>query len=191
MWICSLDSDRLKDLYETGATFEELLSRPKTNGELWSAIYARAAISAESRTRAEMTQSQWHLLVLSEDWCGDSINILPVIARLTEAAPSIDMRIIGRDDNPELMAEHLTGASRSRSIPVVIVLDDEHVERGWLGPRPQPLQAWVVGEGLALPKDERYRQVRMWYARDKGQTIVTELLQMIERLEGRNAKTAD
>jgi hypothetical protein len=181
----------LKDLYETGATFEELLSRPKTNSELWSAIYSRAAISAESRTRAEMTERQWHLLILSEDWCGDSINILPVIARLTEAAPSIDMRIIGRDDNPELMAEHLTGASRSRSIPVVIVLDDEHVERGWLGPRPQPLQAWVVGEGLALAKDERYRQVRMWYARDKGQTIVTELLQMIERLEGRNAKTAD
>lgn len=186
-----MNSERLKELFDGGATFDELLRRPKTNTELWDSIYARATISSDSIARAADIPAAWHLLVISEDWCGDSVNILPVIARLTECAPSVDMRIIGRDNNPDLMSEHLTGPSGSRSVPVVILLDEEYVERAWWGPRPLPLQEWVIGEGLALPKAERYRQARVWYARDRGQTIVTELLQMIERLEGRSAKTAD
>jgi hypothetical protein len=186
-----LNSESLRTLFESGATFQEVLARPKTNGELWAAVYARAVLAADSIPRVAKIANSWHLLILSEDWCGDSVNILPVIARLKESAPAMDMRIVGRDNHPELMNEHLTGSGRSRSIPVVILLDDTFNERGWWGPRPGPLQEWVVTEGLALAKDERYRQVRMWYARDRGQTIVTELLQMIERLEGRNGKKAD
>ncbi|HEY8164813.1 MAG TPA: thioredoxin family protein [Gemmatimonadaceae bacterium] len=186
-----MNSERLRALFESAATFEDLLARPKTNGDLWAAIYARAAIKPESIARISRIVRTWHFLVLSEDWCGDSINILPVIARFVEAAASVDMRIIGRDDHSELMIEHLTGAKRSRSIPVVILLDSDFMEQAWWGPRPTELQDWVVREGLALPTVERYRQIRTWYARDKGQTIVTELLQMIERLDGRNGKTAD
>jgi thioredoxin family protein len=185
-----LNNSRLHELFESAATFADLLSRQKRNNELWDAVYRHAHVSKESIERSATT-GNWHLLVLSEDWCGDSVNILPVIARLAESAPSIDMRIVARDENPDLMDEHLTGVRRSRSIPVVILLDPDFVERDWWGPRPGPLQEWVIREGLALPKEERYRQVRMWYARDKGQTIVTELLEKIERLEGRNAKTAD
>src|SRR3712207_8531646 len=51
------------------------------------------------------------------------------------------------------------------SIPVVILLDDDYVERGWWGPRPTELQTWVVGAGQALDKAERYREIRRWYAR--------------------------
>lgn len=186
-----MNSESLQALFEGGATFQDLLLRPKKNGELWAAVYARAALAADSMPRVAQIANSWHVLILSEDWCGDSVNTLPVIARLNESAPSMDMRIIGRDAHPELMNEHLTGSRRSRSIPVVLLLDDTFTERGWWGPRPGPLQEWVIREGLALAKDERYRQVRMWYARDRGQTIVTELLQMIERLEGRNGQKAD
>jgi len=184
-----LNSDRLRELFSGGATFEELLARPKKNKELWAVVYHRAALAPEAVARAALSSGVWHLLVLSEDWCGDSVNILPVIARLTESMPLVDMRIVGRDDNPELMNKHLTGTSRS--IPVVMVFDDTFTEREWWGPRPAPLQDWVIREGLALAKDERYRQVRMWYARDRGQTIITELLQIIERLEGRIAEASD
>lgn len=186
-----MTSDRLQALFESGATFHDLLARPKKNDDLWSAVYRRSELAADSQARAVAVRGLWHLLVLSEDWCGDSVSILPVIARLTEATPSVDMRIIGRDANPELMDEHLTGVRRSRSIPVVIILDKTFTEREWWGPRPAALQEWVIREGLALPKDERYRQVRLWYARDKGKTIVTELLDMIERLEGRVAEATN
>ncbi len=79
------------------------------------------------------------------------------------------------------MDSHLTGGSRS--IPVVIVYDADFQEKGWWGPRPGPLQRWVVEEGLALPKPDRYPLIRGWYARDKGKTIVAEILSIIERLD--------
>jgi hypothetical protein len=81
------------------------------------------------------------------------------------------------------MDAHLTGTARS--IPVVIAYDDAFVERGWWGPRPAALQAWVFSpDGQALDKPERYRHVRGWYARDRGRTTVDEILTLLERAAG-------
>jgi hypothetical protein len=121
----------------------------------------------------------WYLVALSEDWCGDAVNTLPVIARLAEQA-GWDLRILSRDANPDLMDAHLTNG-RSRSIPVVIVYDEHFEEIGWWGPRPGEIQDWVLGEGLALPSPERYKVVRGWYARDRGRTTLRELLEVFAR----------
>ena len=168
--------------FQAGSTFSQLLERPKANTDLWNAVYKRAQIDDDAMLRATAITRPVHLLGLNEDWCGDSVNILPFVARLAEANPKIDFRILGRDDNPDLMNAHLTGTSRS--IPVVIVYDSVFVERGWWGPRPGPLQHWFTTEGLALPKPERYPLIRGWYARDKGRTIVSEILSIIESIDG-------
>ncbi len=171
----------IRDRFFAGSTFAELLARPKDNSELWDAIYKRAKLSPAARDRASRLSGRWHLLVVNEDWCGDSVNLLPQIARLEECCTNIDMRILGRETNRDLMDKHLTGSSRS--IPIVIVYDTGFVERGWWGPRPSPLQRWVMSEGLALPKPDRYRHIRGWYARDRGETVVSELLAIMERLD--------
>lgn len=170
----------LKERFHGGATFAELLTRPKNNAELWEAIYKRAELSAESAERAAALVGLRHILVLNEDWCGDSVNILPYLARLEECCDHIEMRMLGRDANRDLMDAHLTG--KSRSIPIAIVYDEQFGEKGWWGPRPGPLQAWVLEEGLALPRPERYRQIRTWYARDRGRTVVSEVLALMERV---------
>ncbi len=171
----------IRERFFAGATFAELLARPKDNSELWEAIYKRAKLSPAAEERASALSGHWHLLVLNEDWCGDSVNLLPHIARLEECCPTIDMRILGREANRDLMDQHLTGTSRS--IPIVIVYDIGFVERGWWGPRPSVLQGWVMSAGLALPKPDRYRHIRTWYARDRGETVVSELLAIMERLD--------
>ena len=150
----------------------------RANQELWRGIAAHVHIPEELVERVRAIPGDWHLLVLSEDWCGDAVNTVPLIARLSELAPNLDCRILGRDANPDLMDTHLTGTSRS--IPVVILLDDQYEERGWWGPRPRPLQQWVLGEGRALPNSERYREVRRWYARDRGVTTLEEVVEMLE-----------
>ena len=117
--------------------------------------------------------------MLSEDWCGDSVNIVPVVAKLAESVSNMDMRILARDQNLDIMDTHLTG--KSRSIPIVILLNNKFQDCGWWGPRPSPLQKWVLEQGLLLPKDDRYKEIRKYYARDRGLTTMHELVDMLEQ----------
>ena len=182
-WTCGVaDIERLPERFAAGSTFQQLLAKPKDNSELWNTIYRRATLDDDALRRISSIEHRFSLLVLNEDWCGDSVNILPYVSRLAEATDHLEMRILGRDSNRDLMDAHLTGTSRS--IPIVIVYDGAFREKGWWGPRPGPLQRWVMSEGLALPKPDRYPLIRAWYARDKGKTIVSEILSIIERLDG-------
>jgi hypothetical protein len=171
----------VRERFNAGGTFADLLSRPKDNAEMWQSVYKRASVAEDALRRVAELHHRWNLLVINEDWCGDSVNILPYVARLEESSEHIEMRIIGRDTNRDLMDAHLTRGARS--IPVIIVYDDKFVEKGWWGPRPRPLQEWVMSEGLALPKPDRYRHIRTWYARDRGATIVSEILSIIEGID--------
>ncbi len=170
----------LKQRFRSAATYEEAVRTAEENRELWESLSARARarIPDEMVRRAEALGGRWHLLVLSEDWCGDAVNIVPVVAALADAAENLELRVLERDRNPDLMDTHLTNGSRS--IPVVIALDDAFRERGWWGPRPRELQAWVLTEGKRLEPEDRYREVRRWYARDRGLTTLEEVVSMLE-----------
>ncbi len=142
-------------------------------------MHERVRLPEEVVEAARALPGGWRLVALSEDWCGDAVNTLPVIARLAEEV-GWDLRVLGRDDNPDLMDAHLTNG-RSRSIPVVIVYDEDLEEIGWWGPRPGEIQSWVLGEGLSLSSPERYKVIRRWYARDRGRTTLRELIALVGR----------
>ncbi len=161
-------------------TFTEFLETAEANRDLWHAVSARAVVPGEVLARVAALPGRWHLLVLNEDWCGDAVNSVPYVARLAELAPNLELRVLARDANLDLMDTHLTNGSRS--IPVVIVLDEDFVEQAWWGPRPKELQSWVLGPGMALEKELRYREVRRWYARDRGRTVLDEIATMLERV---------
>jgi hypothetical protein len=165
--------------FERAPTFSEYLDLVVKNRELWRSVWERVRIPDELVDEARAVPGAWRLVALSEDWCGDAVNTLPAVARLAEAA-GWDMRVLGRDDNPDLMDAHLTNG-RSRSIPVVIVYDEAFREVGWWGPRPGEIQSWVMSEGLAMPSPERYKVVRTWYARDRGRTTLRELLDIFPK----------
>lgn len=169
----------LEAYWNEAVSFSAFLPTAEANADLWRGVWKRVRLPDDLVARAAAVPGRWRLLVISEDWCGDAVNIVPVLARLAEAVPTLDLRIITRDDHLDLMDAHLTNG-RSRSIPTVLVLDEDFVERGWWGPRPSELQAWVMEEGLAMPSDERYRHVRRFYARDKGRTTLEEVIAGLE-----------
>jgi hypothetical protein len=176
----------LQTRYLAAPTFDSFVEAASANKQLWLAAYKLARVPDSFIERVRALPGQVHLLVLNEDWCGDSVNTLPTIARLVSLVPEkVGMRILGRDANPDLMDAHLTGTSRS--IPVVMVLDGSHVERGWWGPRPRELQAWAIGPGRALEKADRYREIRRWYARDRGLTTLEEIVSLMERAAANTA----
>lgn len=168
----------MRDRYERASSFADFVAGATKNQDLWRAVHRLAKLPPELVARASAIPTRWHLLVLTEDWCGDAVNTVPIIVRLADAVPSIDARLLSRDANPDIMDAHLTRGSRS--IPVVMALDAEFEERGWWGPRPRALQEWVLSTGLSMEKDARYREIRTWYARDHGRTTIEEIVTLLE-----------
>ncbi len=168
----------LHERFAAARTFPEFLEAAEANAELWAAIARRARAPEQVVERVRGLPGRWRLLVLLEDWCGDAVNTVPVLAALADAAPNLELRVLGRDANPDLTNAHLTGGSRS--IPVAIVLDEDWNEVAWWGPRPAELQGWFRAEGMQLPAAERYAAARRWYARDRGESTLREIVCLIE-----------
>jgi hypothetical protein len=164
--------------WQSGVPFSDFLGTARAHRALWHSVAERTGLFEEAVSRLSRSPGCWRLLGLADDWCGDAINILPVIARLADASPHAEFRIVPRDRFPTLRDRHLTNGSRS--IPIVVVLDQAGEPRGTWGPRPAPLQRRFEGELRALPKDERYREIRRWYARDRGATTADEIARLIE-----------
>lgn len=180
----------LRERFEGGMTYEEMVLTATSSADLYTNFRRRADVPVEFAQRIAATESSWSLLVLTEDWCGDSVNLLPWVDALASAAPNVEVRYLARDANLDLMDLHLTNG-RSRSIPVVILLDSNFEERSWWGPRPREAQSWYWTEGQLLDKDERYKQLRSWYARDRGRSTLEEITVMIETAAAHRDQASD
>jgi Thioredoxin len=113
-------------------------------------------------------------LVITEGWCGDGAQTLPVFQKISEAQPLIRLAIVLRDDRPEIMDLFLTGTSRS--IPKVVSLHGDTMEWVW-GPRPEGAQQIMSHADPATRKE----QLHLWYARNKQQDLETEITALIEQ----------
>ena len=115
-------------------------------------------------------------LVLTEGWCGDASQSLPVMKALADLNPHIQMRTLLRDENPELMDRYLTNGV-SRSIPKLIAVDPATgMELFTWGPRPTALQELFYGmRSEGLPYDMIKEELQRWYNKDKTVTIQREL----------------
>ncbi|MCE9601316.1 MAG: thioredoxin family protein [Gemmatimonadetes bacterium] len=172
--------ESLTTTFQSGQTYAGMVATAKSQADLFAHFRGRAAAAPEYLARIERTGRRWHLLAVSEDWCGDSVNILPWVDALDAGSPLVELRIIERDQHLDLMDQHLTNG-RSRSIPIVILLDDRFVERAWWGPRALEMQQWFeTPEAQALSKDARYKELRIRYSRDRGRAILDEITAMIE-----------
>jgi thiol-disulfide isomerase/thioredoxin len=170
--------------YDAAPRFPAYLESVTQHAEFWQGMYRTAVIPSEVVERMRANSDGMRLLVLSEDWCSDCFSAVPLIARLAEAA-GVELRVLARDANPDLIDAHLT--SGTRSIPVVMVLDSDHQVRAWCGPRPAALQRWYRNEP---PSSARSRKKRAWYARDRGRTTLSELLETVERAVRRSGSSS-
>lgn len=117
-------------------------------------------------------------LVISEGWCGDAAQIVPVLNKMAEASSgNIDLRIVLRDENELLMNEFLTNGAKS--IPKVIVINKEslEVEAIW-GPRPEGATTVINNfkQQFGQITGEAKTELQKWYLNDKGLQIQQELI---------------
>ena len=162
------------ELWQKAVSYQDFLDASGSHRGLWEGLYRLARIPDWALV-ADGERPR-NLLVLVEDWCGDASNSVPILARWAAESARGELRILRRDENQEVMNRYLTNGARS--IPIVIVLDENLVELGHWGPRPRELQGWVMENRGVIPKTELYPQVRRWYARDKGETTLREVLEI-------------
>jgi hypothetical protein len=122
-------------------------------------------------------------LVITESWCGDAAQTLPVLNKMAEASGNIDLKVILRDEHPELMDNFLTNGTRS--IPKMIILDPElEVMTTW-GPRSAAATKLVTDYKEQFGKiDAEFKaRLQLWYNKDKGLSIIEELSDVVREIE--------
>lgn len=128
-------------------------------------------------------KGKYKFLVITEGWCGDAAQIVPVIDKIVLLAPDkFELKLVLRDQNLPLIDAHLTNGGRA--IPVLLILD----ERGNLvlpkwGPRPKVLQGLLTDWKKETTDMEIIaEQLHSWYAKDKTQAIQRELTEVLKQL---------
>lgn len=119
-------------------------------------------------------------ILLSESWCGDSAQNIPIIAKVAEASPKVELRVLLRDENLEFMDRYITNGGRG--IPKLIAFDKNTLEELWQwGPRPAPAQQLMLDNKRtqAKPMDEVKKDIQVWYNNDKGRTLIEEFLALL------------
>ena len=119
-------------------------------------------------------------MVLTEPWCGDSAQCLPCLAVLADGVSGVDLRLLLRDDNLNIMDQFLTDGKRS--IPVLVSFDADGNELARWGPRPAAAQEVVdVAKTEGLEKPDIMERLHLWYGRDRGKQLDAELCAVLRR----------
>ena len=134
-------------------------------------------------TQTSQPQIWW---VLSEAWCGDNAAILPVLAKIAHTSEGhIELRIILRDENIQIMDQYLTNGARSIPLLISRAENDGRQLFVW-GPRPAALQQYVM-DWKAQPGEKTFEElkteVQHWYNRDKAAHITGELSDRLNALQ--------
>jgi Thioredoxin len=137
--------------------------------------------SGELAAQVTSLKHKTYWLVLTEHWCGDASQILPALNTIAILSKGkIEMRLVYRDQNAELMDAYLT--DESRSIPKLIQLDEHFNVTGIWGPRPNTAQRLVKQLKSNPATAVTYiNELHLWYAKDKQQSLETEIAKLIFR----------
>nr|WKN39041.1 thioredoxin family protein [Tunicatimonas sp. TK19036] len=158
---------------------EKYIEYTKLNMQRMRRLDKTTKLQPEVLAQLERINQPWIWIVLTEAWCGDAAQSLPVIAKMASAAPNIDLHLLLRDEYPEVMDAYLTNGGRS--IPKLICLTQNLEDIGSWGPRPMPVQQMLsdykekYGDQLRDHYSEFSEQAQLWYARDRTRTIQQEL----------------
>lgn len=170
----------LKGTATSGETDPEYIHYTQLNHARMKRLDKTIAVPEELAARLLAIRSDFTWLVLSEGWCGDAAQILPVLEKMAVIAPKVTLRIALRDHNDALMQQFLTNGTRS--IPKLILLDDKNEVAGQWGPRPKDAAALITGykQQYGVIDETAKTELQLWYAKDKGVSVMQEVIEMME-----------
>jgi len=171
--------DVLKELYEGGVPFQTFLGEARRRRDMWVEHYGEGTVPDGLLARARAVPGQWRLLAVAEDWCSDSVNTIPYVARLVEQVEGLEMSVIRSREGRGLMEAHLTPDGRA-STPTVLLLDEAWNEAGCFVERPVELQDWVMEHRPEYSSEKLHEHMFDWYDEDAGASTIEQVVEMLE-----------
>lgn len=181
-------------LYAEGRTTNEensesMLHYTKMNVSRMNRLDRKTVLLPEVESFLQKISTPQIWLVLTEGWCGDAAQILPVMNKMAESSSMVELRVIFRDQHLEVMDAFLTNGARS--IPKLLVLDSSSHEvlMSW-GPRPSEAQQLMLDakdkvktiEDKGAQKEywnEVKTDLQRWYNKDKTQKTQLEIIEAL------------
>ncbi len=179
----------INELLEAGKTSgpdqsEAMVGYTKMNVVRMKRLDKTIKIFPETEVVLEKIKRPQTWLVITEAWCGDAAQILPVVEKMGAANALITVRYVFRDEHPALMDLFLTNGSRS--IPIIVVLDAETQKvLGHWGPRPTKMQEKVLArknDPNASPYSEFVIELQKWYLKDRSLSTQQEFSETLSRI---------
>ncbi|SDR82889.1 Thiol-disulfide isomerase or thioredoxin [Formosa sp. Hel1_31_208] len=137
-------------------------------------------ISEDIKTKLFNYKGNITWLVITESWCGDAAHVIPVLNKLAELNPNINLKLVFRDENEALMDQFLTHGGRA--IAKLIMIDNNIGDvTATFGPRPSEATKMVAAykrEHGQLTPDFK-EDLQGWYNKDKGQNIINDVMSML------------
>ena len=161
---------------------ESMVGYTRLNFKRMKRVYKTTVITPELAEAAARLRTPCFWIVLTEAWCGDAAQSIPVLAKLAELNKNIELKLLLRDEHLDLMTKYLTDGARA--IPKLIWITKENFQEiaTW-GPRPAPAQE-LLKTYKGNPEetyDEFSEKLQRWYNQDKSETLQLEMLSMISQ----------
>jgi Thioredoxin len=182
----------IQDLYKVGKASvvdiennEEMLHYSELNIGRMLRLSRTAKISAQNTFLIEKITKKLRILVITEGWCGDAAQVMPVVHSMMQMNPNLQLDIIFRDENLEIMDRFLTNGTRS--IPKYIAIDENEIVIGEWGPRPSPLLQFITEQKAEAAKDPEIQFdikliIQKWYVSDKTLSTQNEFATWLSKL---------
>ncbi|MFV5700428.1 thioredoxin family protein [Flavobacterium sp. XS2P12] len=179
-----LVSDLLLEGKSTGnEQSEDLKHYSELNETRMNRLDKTMKITNENSLKLKNLNSEYIWLVISEGWCGDAAQLLPIINKMAIDSGKIELKIVMRDENDELMKLFLT--NKKKSIPIVIVVEKEtgSVLGSW-GPRPKGATYLIndYKKEFGVIDETVKTNLQLWYLKDKGLSTQEEIINLMQNL---------
>jgi hypothetical protein len=168
-------------LFAGGVTFADFLEHARARRDEWRQHYNDASVTPELITRMRALPERRLILVVAEDWCSDSVNTVPYIARLVDGAPErLSLRLINATVGRAAMDANPTVDGRSATPTVIVLREDGQVAGTWVE-RPSTAQTWFLEQQKSVMQRPLHEQLLKWYSDDAGRTTMAEIAVILER----------
>lgn len=166
----------------SGATqTDDYINYTKLNESRMHRLDKTLQVVDEVKVFLENLDKEYIWLVLAETWCGDAAQVVPVINKMAEVSSKIDLKILFRDENEDVMNMFLTNGTKS--IPKLIIIEKKSGEViADFGPRPQGAKQLILDYKATHGVVDETAKINLqkWYLADKGFATQEEIVEIMK-----------